>query len=129
MVSLAAMAVALLGLAAATSWGAAQSSVTVSGPRTAQVGQRVRLHFRGYAASGVHRLRVWLDDRACASTARAEGARIGLRSPTDFSVDGHFRDRLTVEHSAKGTHVVCAYLVHRTSQETAARGSWRYVTS
>lgn len=129
MVSLAAVVTASLALAATAAWSATESSVTVTGPRTAQAGQKVRLHFRGYAARGVPRLRVWLDDRTCASTAHAEGARTDLRRPTDFAVDGQFRDRLTVLHTSKGTHVACAYLVHRTSQATVARGSWRYVTS
>lgn len=106
----------------------AQSSVSVSGPRKVRAGQRVRLHFTGYAASGVSRLRVWLDNRSCATTAQAEAGRAGLRH-RGFSVSGRFRDLLTVERSSSGTHVVCAYLVYRSSSRTAARGSWSYVTS
>lgn len=97
------------------------------GPRTARAGQRIQLHFTGYAGAGVSRLRVWLDDRTCAITARAESARTGL-SHSGFAVRHRFRDRLTVERTSKGTHVVCAYLV-RSSRGTAARASWRYVTS
>jgi hypothetical protein len=111
-----------------TAWGAAQNSVAVSGPRQVDAGHRVRLHFTGHAAANVPKLRVWLDHRRCADTARAEGERADLKAPTDFKVRGNFRARLTVEHSSKGTHVVCAYLVHRATQDTAARGSWRYVT-
>jgi hypothetical protein len=116
-------------LNAGTAWAAARSTVKITGPRTAHVGQTVRLNFSGHAAPGVRTLRVWLDSHQCATTAQSEGMRSGLQSPTDFSVRRRFRARLTVMHSSKGTHFVCAYLVHRTSQSTAARASWRYVTS
>jgi hypothetical protein len=110
-------------------WAATHSWVRASGPRTAQAGQQVRLHFTGYAARGANRLRVFLDDQSCATTARSEGTRMDLRAPTDFRVHARFRDRLIVSHSSPGTHVVCAYLVSRSTDQTAARTSWRYVTS
>jgi hypothetical protein len=116
-------------LNAGTAWAASRSHVKITGPRTAHTGQTVKLNFTGHAASGVRTLRVWLDNRQCATTAESEGKRSGLQSPTDFRVRGTFHARLTVKRSSKGTHVVCAYLVHRTSQSTAARASWRYVTS
>ncbi len=100
----------------------------MTGPRKAHAGQRVRLHFTGYAAPGVPRLRVWLDDRSCATSARVEASRAGLEHRA-FAVKARFRSVLTVERSYKGTHVVCAYLVRRSSRGTAARASWRYVTS
>jgi hypothetical protein len=107
---------------------AAKSTVTASGPSTAQTGQSVTLQFKGYADNGVTRLRVWLDDRTCATTAASEGARSGLQAPTPFDVHHRFRARLTIQHSSKGTHVACAYLVYK-GTNTAARASWRYVTS
>lgn len=119
---------ACASLAAGAAWASASSSVKVTGPRTVQTDQRVKLHFTGYAAAGVHQLKVWLDDRACAASAQAEGARSGPLAPSHFRVHGQFRARLTVEHSSRGTHVVCAYLVSSATHRTAARGSWRYVT-
>lgn len=108
-----------------------RSSVSVTGPATAKSGQQVKLHFRGYATSGVNQLRIWLDDRPCASTARAEASRAAASKlhHAAFTVRGHFRARLTVQRSSKGTHMVCAYLLHRGTEVTVARASWRYVTS
>jgi len=119
--------VLLMLVLAGVGWAAAKSSVSIRGPKQAQAGARVQLRFTGYAASGVPRLRVWLDDRSCATTAQTEAGRAGLRHRS-FAVSGRFRDLLTVEHSAAGTHVVCAYLVYGSSGGTAARASWRYVT-
>jgi hypothetical protein len=116
-------------LSTGTAWAAARNSVSITGPHRVQAGHTVRLRFTGHAASGVRQLRVWLDDRTCATTAQAEGTRSGLRPPTNFAVRGNFRARLTVTSSSRGTHVVCAYLVYRRTQNTAARASWRYVTS
>jgi hypothetical protein len=127
MISVIAVALAMLILSGGA-WAARRTSLSIRGPRRVRAGQRVQLRFTGYAGSGVSRLRVWLDDRSCATTAQAESAREGLEH-RGFHVVRTFRDRLTVEHSSKGTHVVCAYLVHRASQRTAARASWRYVTS
>jgi len=115
-------------LAAAGASAAASSSVSISGPRTVDTGGKVKLHFTGYAATGVHGLRVWLDNRKCADTANAEGARPELKAPTKFRVGGNFKAVLTVDRSTAGTHVVCAYLTSQSTQNTAARASWRYVT-
>lgn len=114
-------------LAAAAS-AATSSSVSASGPHTARAGDTVRLRFIGYAADGVHTLRVWLDNRSCAATARDEAARSELRPPTHFAVSGKFKAILTIGQSSAGTHVACAYLIVRATQGTAARASWRYVT-
>lgn len=113
---------------AATASAAPSSSVSVSGPHRAQAGDKVRLRFTGYAATGVRTLRVWLDDRKCATTANAEAARPELRTPTKFAVHGKFKAVLTIGQSSAGRHVVCAYLIDRGTQNTAARASWRYVT-
>lgn len=115
-------------LAAASASAATSSSVSASGPRTAKVGDQVRLRFTGYAASGVRHLRVWLDNRSCAATAKDEGARPELRPSTNFAVTGKFKAVLTIGQSSAGTHVACAYLVDRATKTTAARTSWRYVT-
>ncbi len=115
--------------ASGTVHGAMASSVNATGPPTATAGDSVELHFKGYAAKGVNRLRIWLDDRTCAASAVSVGGRSGLRQPTDFRVRRRFRRRLTVEHTSKGTHVVCAYLLQRVTGNTAAEASWRYVTS
>jgi hypothetical protein len=121
-------ALVLAALAAASASAAASNSVSISGPRSVQAGDRVKLHFSGYADAAVHGLRVWLDDRSCAATASAEGARPELRPPTNFAVRGNFRAVLTIGKSSTGTHIVCAYLVYQGTQNTAARASWRYVT-
>jgi hypothetical protein len=115
-------------LATASASAATSSSVTVTGPKNVQAGQKVRLDFTGYAGTGVHRLRVWLDDHRCATSAKAEGARPNLHAPTQFRVSANFKARLTIMHSSAGTHVVCAYLLYRSTQDAVARGSWRYVT-
>jgi hypothetical protein len=107
---------------------AKSNSVSISGPRRVAAGAKVKLRFTGYAAGDVHGLRIWLDNRKCATTAKAEGARPELRTPSNFAVSGPFKARLTVMRSSMGTHVVCAYLLHRGTQNTAARASWRYVT-
>ncbi len=103
--------------------------MTASGPLHVTTGHRLKLRFHGHAGSGVRRLVVWLDDRTCASTAHAERGRKDLRRPSVLHVHGHFRAVLTILHSSKGTHVACAYLTHRYTGLTAARTSWRYVTS
>lgn len=121
-------ALAAVLVTAAGAWATTSSSVSVTGPRTARAGDKVRLRFTGYAAKGVRTLRVWLDDRKCATTANSEAARPELRTPTRFSVHGKFKAVLTIGQSSAGTHVVCAYLVERGTQNTAARASWRYVT-
>jgi hypothetical protein len=115
-------------LIAASASAAMSSSVSISGPHRVAAGAKVKLRLTGHAGTGVRGLRVWLDNRACAPTARAEGARPDLRIPTKFRVKGSFDDVLTVTHSATGTHIACAYLIHRGTQTTAAQASWRYVT-
>jgi Tfp pilus assembly protein PilF len=121
-------ALAVAAVLAASASAAPANSITISGPRTATAGQRVKLRFTGYAATNVRRLRVWLDDRKCATTAKAEGARPDLRAPTTFQVKGDFDDSLKVDRSSTGTHLVCAYLLYQGTVATAARASWRYVT-
>lgn len=121
-------ALVLAALAAASATAATSSSVSISGPRRVEAGDRVKLHFSGHAGAAVHSLRVWLDDRTCAATASAEGDRPELRPPTKFRVSGKFRAVLRIGQSSTGTHIVCAYLVHHGTQNTAARASWRYVT-
>jgi hypothetical protein len=115
-------------LAAAGASAAAANSLSASGPRHVQAGQTVKLHFTGYATTDVHRLWVWLDNKRCAATAKAEGSRTYLRTPTKFDVSGPFKAVLKVDHSAAGTHVACGYLVFQGTQATAARASWRYLT-
>lgn len=121
-------ALVTVALGAGSASAATSSSVSVSGPHTVKTGQEVKLRFTGHAATGVRELSVWLDDRTCATTASSEGARPQVRPPTNFAVRGRFRAILTVAKSSSGTHVVCAYLVHRKTHHTAARASWRYVT-
>lgn len=121
-------ALAAVVLTAAGASATPSSSVSISGPRSVQVGARVRLRFTGYAASGVPSLRVWLDNRRCATTARSEHGRPEVRAPTNFAVNGKFKAVLTIAQSSAGTHVVCAYLIARGTQNTAARASWRYAT-
>jgi hypothetical protein len=116
-------------LAAAGASAATFNSVSISGPRTATAGQQVKLHFTGYATPNARRLRVWLDDHRCAISAKAEGARPEVEPPSKYKLpSGDFKAELTVKHSTVGTHVVCAYLIYPSSQNTAARASWRYVT-
>ncbi|MFL5824620.1 MAG: hypothetical protein ACJ764_14400 [Solirubrobacteraceae bacterium] len=122
------LALAIIALPTAGAGAAGRSSLTVSGPRHAGRGQRVRLHLRGHAAKGIHRLAVWLDNRRCADRAKVESERHRLRKPSVFHVHGNFRAVLTIRHSTKGTHVACAYLQHRRTRVTEARASWRYVT-
>ena len=121
--------VATVSLQVGTAWAAAGNSIHASGPRHATAGHTVKLEFRGHAASGVRRLLVWLDDQTCAQTAQAERGRHYLRGPSSFGVHGRYRAVLKVMSSSKGTHVACAYLTYRHSGLTAARASWRYVTS
>ncbi len=115
-------------VAAASASAAPSNSISISGPQSVQAGAKVKLRFTGFAASDVPSLRVWLDNRRCATTAKAEGSRPELRSPTSFSVTGNFRAVLTIGRSSPGTHVACAYLTSQGTQSTAARASWRYVT-
>jgi hypothetical protein len=119
-------------LLAASASAATSSSVSISGPHKVVAGTEVKLRFTGYAGTGVNHLRVWLDDRKCAPSASAESGRPELQPPaappTQFRVRRHFKDQLTVTHSSTGTHIVCAYLIYRATQNTAARASWRYVT-
>lgn len=121
-------ALAVTVVAAASASAAPSNSVSISGPHSVQAGAKVKLRFTGYAASDAPSLRVWLDNRKCATTAKAEGARPELRSPTSFSVTGNFKAVLTIGKSSPGTHLACAYLVDQGAQNTAARASWRYVT-
>jgi hypothetical protein len=121
-------ALVAVALTPASASATPSNSVSISGPRSVQIGAKVRLRFTGYAASGVPSLRVWLDNRRCATTARTEGGRAEVRAPTNFAVSGKFKAVLTIAQSSAGTHVVCAYLVARGTQSTAARASWRYDT-
>ena len=112
----------------AAGWAASRNRLTVSGPHHVATGSRVELHFRGHAARHVHRLVVWLDNHPCADRAKVESQRKRLLPPSAFRVHGNFRAQLTIEHSSKGTHVVCAYLLHHHTRTTEAHASWRYAT-
>jgi hypothetical protein len=121
--------VAILALLGTVAWAASGSSFQVSGPQHVATGQQVQLRFGGHAAEGVRRLVVWFDKQACADRAKVESGRSWLFSPSVLQVRGNFSARLTIEHSARGTHVVCAYLEQHRTRVTKARASWRYVTS
>lgn len=125
-------ALVAVALASTSASAATANSVSISGPRSATAGQRIRLRFTGYAAPDVRRLKVWLDNRKCAMAAKAESARPELQPPapppSQFKVSGQYRAVLRVDRSSTGTHIVCAYLLYAGTQTTAARATWRYVT-
>jgi hypothetical protein len=123
------LGVAILALRGAASLAASDSSFQVLGPSHVTPGHQVALHFGGHAATGVRRLVVWFDNQPCADRAAAENGRRYLLEPSVLHVQGNFKALLTIEHSARGTHVVCAYLEHHRTRVTEARASWRYVTS
>jgi hypothetical protein len=103
--------------------------VAIHGPRKARAGRPVRLQAHGYAGRGARTLVVWLDDKRCAPTDRAEELRgPRLPPPGQFRVNGSFVVHLTVKRSVPGTHYACAYLTRHRTGRTVARASWRYVT-
>jgi hypothetical protein len=121
-------ALVAVAMTAASAAATSSNSITISGPKHVQAGQRVKLRFTGYGTREVTRLLIWLDDRRCAASAKAEGARANLQSPTKFPVSGSFNDVLNIKRSTTGTHMVCSYLVRKGTEATAYRATWRYVT-
>lgn len=119
----------VVALTAAVASAAPRTAVIVKGPRHAHTGGGVRLHFSGHAPRGVRRLFVLLDNRRCAAHERDEVRRPELRGPVRLPVHGSFKAVLTIRHSAKGTHYVCAYLVRSRRHRTVGMGTWRYLTS
>jgi hypothetical protein len=92
-------------------------------------GQPVPLKVNGYAGRGARTLTVWLDDKRCAQTDRAEELRgPRLPPPAQYRVSGSFVINLTVKRSVPGPHYACAYLTRHRTGRTVARASWRYVT-
>lgn len=107
---------------------APQNTVAVSGPSRVAPKHAVHLDISGYATAGVTTLAVWLDDRQCAPTGRAESARKHLPQPARFAVAAGFDVHLTIKRSVPGTHYACAYLIRPSNARTVARASWRYTT-
>ena len=97
------------------------------GPGRAQV----KLYFSGYAPTSVTRLEVWLDDRHCASLGPGREERVPSSAAAHrFHRHGSSGHRLTVKHSAPAGRTWCAPIWWTgAAGQTAARGTWRYVTS
>ena len=108
---------------------ALSTHVAIHGPRSVSAGKPVPLRVTGYAGRGSRTLVVWLDDKHCAGTDRAEDRRARhLPPPGQYRVSGSFVVNVTVKRSVPGTHFACAYLTQRQTGRTVARASWRYVT-
>src|SRR5437763_3926609 len=94
---------------------AARIHVDIQAPQHVNAGHKVVLVFVGYTTPKFGWLVVFLDNRACARTGVAESNRAESREFDYAPIHGHFRKTLTIKHSSRGTHYVCAYLVRNGS--------------